>query len=171
MKKLICMILALMLSLSLCACDAVEEIRELGETLNAKTFTVDNFSIDLTQEFLRMDILAKDFDFAVSDGDITIFGKRMDYSQNDEFSLSAWEYAEAIREGLNSETVTEVTDLEGIPTMEYTVIDDDGEEMTFLYAIYEASGCFWLVQFGFETEDYHELYPLVKQYALSVKCD
>ena len=171
MKKLICLLLALILSLSLCACDAIEEIREIGEKLNAKTFTEGNFSIELTQDFFRLDFLAEDFDFAIGSEDITIFGIHMDYSHSDPFSLSAWEYAEAIREGMNSENVTEVTDLEGIPTMQYTAVDDDGDEMAFVYAVYEASDGFWLVQYGFESDDYYELYPLVRQYALSVKCE
>ena len=171
MKKLICVSLVLFLFVSLCACDAAEEILEFSEKVNAKTFTEGELSIDLTRDFLRMDILAEGFDFAMSDGDITIFGERMDYSQNDQFTLSAWEYAEAIREGLkmrDSDMATEVTDLDGIPTIQYTVLDDDGEKMTFLYAIYEATDAFWLVQFGFETEDYEEYYPLAQQYARSV---
>ncbi len=167
MKKLICICLVLILSMSLCACDAAEEILELSGKLNAKTFTVDGLSIDLTRDFIRLDFLAEDFDFAIGSEDITILGTNM----GDAGDMSAWDFAVALREGMSNETVTEVADLEGIPTMLYTVIDDDGEEMTFMYAIYEASEGLWLLQFGFETDDYNELYPLVKQYALSVTCN
>ena len=171
MKKLICLILAWMLSLSLCACDAAEEILEMGKTLNTKTYTVDNLSIDLTREFLRMDMLAQDFDFAVSDGDITVFGESVDYAEYELFGISAWDYAAAFRESMTDKSVTEVTDLEGIPTLQYTATDDDGEQLTYVVAVYEASDRFWILQFCFETDDYDELYPLVKQYALSVKCN
>lgn len=167
MKRLICLILAMLLSLSLCACDAAENVLDTLTKAKPKTFTVDALTLELTDDFFRLDMLAKDFDFAIGSEDITILGTNM----GDAGDMSAWDFAVALREGMGSETVTEVADLEGIPTMLYTVMDDDGEEMTFMYAIYIASDGLWLLQFGFESEDFEELYPLVKQYACSVTCN
>ena len=157
-----------MLGISLCACDAAEE---LGQKLNAKTFTEGTLTIQLTRDFLRMDILAQDFDFCVGSGDVSIFAIRLDYEELDIAGVSAWDYAQAYRAGSDRDTISEVTAVGEIPTVQYKVYDDDGDLQTVLGAFYEASDCLWFLQFVFDTEDYDELYPQVEQYVLSVTCE
>lgn len=172
MKKMICILLALMLMLSFSACDSVENTLEtLVLTASAKTFTVDNLSIELTRDFMRMDILVPDTDFCISSEDVVIAGWRIDFDVNDAEDITAWDYAAVFREAMEEPTMTEVASLEGIPTMQYESVDADGDPQTVFIAVYESSQCLWLLEFIFDLEDYDELYPQVEQYALSVTCE
>ena len=170
MKKILCILLALSLMLCFSACDSVENTLEtLVLTANAKTFTVDELTLELTRDFMRMDILVPDTDFCISSGDVVIAGWRSALTQDDR--LSAWDYAESFRQVMQEPTMTAVTDLHGIPTMQYRTLDADGEAQTVLVAVYEGAQCLWLVEYVFDQEDYDELYPTVEQYALSVTCE
>lgn len=172
MKKMICILLALMLMLSFSACDSVENTLEtLVLTASAKTFTIDNLSIELTRDFMRMDILVPDTDFCISSEDVVIAGWRIDFDENDAEDITAWDYAAAFREAMEEPTMTQITALEGIPTMQYKSVDADGDSQTVFIAVYESSQCLWLLEFIFDLEDYDELYPQVEQYALSVTCE
>lgn len=171
MKRILCILLAAVLSISFCACDSVENVLEaIDVPATPKTFTVDNLTIELNDDFFRMDMLAPDFDFCISSEDIVIFGTRVDYAENDLFGVSVWDYAATFHDLMDESTMTDVTDLGGFPSMQYDTCNDDGENQTVFIAIYEASDCLWLLQYIFSTDDYEELYPLTKQYALSVKC-
>lgn len=172
MKKFFCIILALSLMLCFSACDSIENTLEtLVLTANAKTFTVDNLSIELSRDFMRMDILVPDTDFCISSDDVVIAGWRIDYDENELEDISARDYAAAFREAMDEPTMTEIADLNGIPTMQYQSINADDETQTVFIAVYESSQCLWLLEFIFDLEDYDELYPTVEQYALSVTCE
>ena len=172
MKKILCILLALSLMLCFSACDSIENTLEtLVLTANAKTFTVDELTLELTRDFMRMDILVPDTDFCISSGDVVIAGWRIDYDENELEDISARDYAAAFREAMDEPTMTEIADLNGIPTMQYQSINADDETQTVFIAVYESSQCLWLLEFIFDLEDYDELYPTVEQYALSVTCE
>ena len=170
MKRLISILLAAILSVSFCACDSVENVLDAMDVpATPKTFTVENLTIELTDDFFRMDMLAQDFDFCISSEDIVIFGTCIDIAENELAGISSWDYATAFHDALEESTLTAVTDLNGIPSMQYNSYSDDGEKQTVFITVHETNTCFWLLQFIFDTEDYDRLYPLAQQYALSVK--
>ena len=170
MKKFFSLLAVFMLLFSLCACDSLDNALDELDDPKPKTFQVENLSIELNDDFFRMDRLAKEFDFCISSEDIVIFGSRVDFAENDLAGVSLWDYAEAFRYNMEQSTMSELTDLNGIPTMQYEAYDNDNEEQIVFIALYEASDCFWMLQFISEKEDYRENTPLIHQYAQSVKC-
>ena len=171
MKKFLCTMVAFLLAFSLCACDSLENVLEQLNQPKPKTFQIeDQLSIQLNDDFFRMDMIARDFDFCLGSDEIVIFGTRVDLAEQELWDVSAWEYAQALRDTMNESTLTAVEDCNGTPVMQYETYNEDGELQTVFISIYEGSDCFWLLQFIFDTEDYNELYPLAVQYAKSVVC-
>lgn len=171
MKKFFSLLIVSILLFSLCSCDSLEDALDALDAAKIKTFQVENLSIDLNENFYRMDRLAEQFDFCISSEDMVIFGSRVDFAENDLSGVSLWDYAEAFRNNMDQSTMSELTDLNGIPTMQYEAYDNDNEKQIVFIALYEASDCFWMLQFISEKDDFRENAPLIHQYAQSVKCN
>ena len=84
MRKCITLLLIGILSFSLFGCNSVEEVLEIFDVpATAKTFTVDNLSIDLTDDFFRLDHIAQDCDFCISSDEIVVFGYEANFAEQD----------------------------------------------------------------------------------------
>lgn len=164
MKKFLGFFFVFALMLSMCACDAVEDV--LDVPAKEKTFTVENMTITLNDDFFRLDRLAQEQDFCISSEDIVIFGLKVD---REETSMTVQEYAAAFREVMNEPTMSEIRQLDGNPVMQYESPDDEGEMRIIYIVIYPTDECFWLLQFISEKDDFAENQPLIEQYAKSVK--
>ena len=171
MKRILSILLAALLCISFCACGAMENALEaIDVPATPKTFTVENLTIDLNDDFFRMDAIAPEYDFCIGSEHISILGLRVDFAEYELDGIDLWEYAEAYHSVTEQSTLTELKDLNGIPTMQYEASDDDDSAKTVFIAFYEASDCFWVLNFAFDADEYSTLYPLAEQYALSVKC-
>ena len=167
MKKLLLLGLALVLCLSLCSCDFLQDVvdRTANEEAESKVFEFDGLSIELTTDFLRMEITGTDYDFIVSDGTVTVMGMKMENAALND--LTATEFAEFFCTLMEESNPTPVTHVDGIPTAQY-VGTDDGEQLTIAMMFYKGADCFWLVCFGAESEIFSDVYAAICHYATSV---
>lgn len=170
MKKVISVLLVLVLCTGLfCGCDTLEDVIDSTKTEKAKTFEFEGISIELTTDFLRMDFIDENFDFVVGNEEIAIMGLKVPFEDSDFSNITTLDYAESLQSAMVSQNPTEVTELDGIPTMQY---EDFGDEELQRMAVmfYKGSDCFWLIIFGTEADDFAECYDEICKYAKTVKC-
>ena len=170
MKKLLLLCLMLVLCLSLCSCEFLQDVLDstAHEEAENKVFEFDGLSIELTTAFLRMVIAGTNYDFIVGDGTVTVMGMKL---ENDALSdLTATEFAEFFCTLMEESTPTPVTHVNEIPTAQYVGTDDDGEQQTIAMMFYKATDCFWLVCFGAESDSFDDVYGEICHYATSVTC-
>ena len=170
MKKLLAAVIVFCLAFSVIGCNFVKDISDSAGKVKAKTFEFDGISIELTTDFLRMDFLVEDYDFVVGNEDMAIMGTKIlkDESGFDDYSLT--EYAEYVYGEMEDLDPTGLTDVDGIPTVQYKSVED-GEEQTVVMMFYEGTGCFWVLYFGGDTNEVDAHYNDICTYAKSVKCD
>ena len=72
---------------------------------------------------------------------------------------------------MNEPTMSEISQLNGIPVMQYESQNSDGEDSVVYLAIYEASDRFWILSFITDADDFTELRPTIEQYMCSVRCE
>lgn len=171
MKKVLSVLMAFCLIFSLCACDFANDI--VDSTLNikakSKTFEFDGLSIELTTEFLRMDFVSEDYDFIVGTETLTLMGMKIVHTETDLGELPVIEFARNFRSRMLESNPTAVTEIDGIPTMQYTA-GDEGEKQTIAVMFYKNDDCFWVLCFGASSEDFNEEYDNICKYAKTVKC-
>ena len=171
MKKLLCVLLAAMLFITLCGCSFLEDMGDLAanDVAKAKTFQFDNLSIELTTDFLRMEFLEEEeWDFVVGSDKIAVMGIKEEVEEDLAAEIALTDYANAFRSLLVVES-TEVIEKDGIPMTQYTAEGDDGKK-TINVAFYKGTNCFWTVCFGADEEEFDELYDEMCKYAKTVKC-
>ena len=168
MKKLLLLCLMLVLCLSLCSCDFLQDVvdRTANEEAESKVFEFDGLSIELTTDFLRMEITGTDYDFIVSDGTVTVMGMKMENAALND--LTATEFAEYFCSLIAESAPTDVTHVNDIPTAQYVGTDDEGDRQTIAMMFYKGADCFWLVCFGAESEIFSDVYAAICHYATSV---
>ena len=173
MKKIISICISLILCLTLCSCDFMQDVMDLAESVGnvqSKTFEFDGLTIELTTGFLRMDFISDDYDFVVGDGTVTVLGVKSDHDDTELRDLTVMEYAELFRENMEEVNPTEIQEIDGIPTLQYAVDTDDGEQ-TFAVMYYKGTDCFWVVCFAAYTDIFPDNYDDICKYAKSVQCN
>ena len=173
MKKLISVCLAVMLCFTLCSCDFMQDVVDFAsnmENAQSKTFEFDGLSIELTTSFLRMDFISEEYDFVVGDGTVTVMGMKMLNADTDLGDLTVKGFAENFRSLMEDSDPTEITEIDGIPTMNYTAPSDDGDQ-TIAVMFYKGSDCFWAVCFGCYADIFTDTYGDICKYAKTVECD
>lgn len=158
MKRAVVLFLSVVLALSLCAC--------LDVPAKEKTFTVDNLSIVLNDDFFRMDQVAPGYNFCISSEDVVIFGSRVDLAENGLEGAGVEEYATAYSGVLEEET--EMTRLDGRPVVRYYAKDAEGDLQIVNIVFYQTQDCFWLLSFISDADDFAEEKPEIWRYANSV---
>lgn len=171
MKKIIVCFIAIIMVLSLCACDFAKDLIDssLNITARAKTFQCGSLSIELNSEFLTMNFIDDSYDFIWGTDEITVMGIFSEFDKETLDNMTALDYATIFRDQIAHVDPTEIADLDGIPTMQYTTTEDD-DETTVLIACYEATDGIWVVMFGVDADDYTEYYASICEYAKTVKC-
>ena len=172
MKKVLSVLGAVCLLFSLCGCNGFKDITDfaLNDEAMAKTFEFDGISIELTTDFLRMDSLKEDYDFAVGTKTLSVLGLKMPDSETEFGDFTVKEYAENFHSLVEELEPDAVTEIEGIPTFKYRYIDEDGE-MTLALTFYRGSDCFWIIFFSADTDNFDGLYSDICKYAKTVKCE
>lgn len=158
MKKIWILILTLVLAFSLCAC--------LDMPAKEKTFTVEGVSIVLNDDFFKMNQAAPEYDFCISSEDIVILGLRVDLAEEGLYGVSAKEYAQVFAGLLEHET--EMTEFNGKPVVRYYTTDADGDLQVVNAVFYETEGCYWMLSFISDADDFAEELPEIRKYADSV---
>ena len=172
MKKIISILLCMVMVLSLCACDFAKDIIDLtvNDTAVAKTFECGSLSLELNSDFLTMDFVDDNYEFIWGTEDVTIMGLMTEFEQDVLDNMTALDYATLFREQISDFNPSEISNLDGIPIMEYTNAGDDGD-VTFLLTFYEATDGIWLVMFGADADVYSEHYTSFCEYAKTVRCN
>lgn len=172
MKKTISLLLCFCLAFCLCGCDF---LRDVADSANGektpKTFDFEGISMELTNEFLRMDFISEKYDFVVGNEKLSVMGIKMDSKESNLENLSVLEFAKFFRELMKDDNPTEVTEISQIPTMQYTTTDDDGENQTAAVMFYKGTDCFWIVCFVTKTDNFEESYEEICGYAKTVVCE
>ena len=169
-KRILILAMTLSLAIAFCGCDFLKDVADSSIIERSKTFDLDGVSIELTTEFLRMDFISEDFDFIIGDGTVTIMGVKVENGENDLGELTVLEFAEYFRSLMEENDPTEITDIDGIPMMQYSSTDDDGDAQTVAVMYYKAADCFWTVCFSASSEDFDEVYDDICKYAKTVEC-
>lgn len=172
MKKALSILMVVCLMVSLCACDFLEDVADSAMNMEAeaKIFDFEGISIELTTDFLRLDFIDDDYEFIVGDEVLTVMGIKTLYEGTDLEDLTVLEFADNFRSLMEADNPTEITEMDGIPTMQYTGSDSEGE-VTCAVMYYKASDCFWVVCFATSTEDFDGMYGDICRYAKTVKCE
>lgn len=174
MKRLISILICVAMMFSLCACDLVDDIADMTENVQAvpKTFEYNDFTIELTSDFLTMDFVDDEYDFIWGTTQITIMGLLAEMEPDVLENITAFDYATAYREEIKKANIepSKIEDLDGIPVMKYTT-DSAMGELSVMTAFYKGSQGVWVVLYNVRTDIYDENYKAICQYAKSVKCN
>lgn len=172
MKKLLSVLMAVCLMLSLCGCNFLKDVADMSAngTPKTKTFEFDGLSIELTTDFLQMDFIDEEYDFIVGSEKLTITGIKMLHSDTQFQDFTVSEFADYFRFSMDIENPTELTDLDGIPTMQYTAPSDDGEDQRVAMMYYKADDAFWILCFVTPADKFEGMYDKICKYAKTVKC-
>ena len=131
-----------------------------------QTFSVEGFSITLTDEFEEFD--EEYFDAAYSTDEVAVLVLNEKYSVYPELrSISAKEYAELFIE--IHELTAKVKQNGGLTFVEYSAKGSDGETYRFVSYIYKGDKSFYLVQFGVLAENYADYSELISEWAKTVE--
>ena len=172
MKKILSVLLVVCMLFSLCGCDFIADIADnvINDEVKPKTFEFEELSIELTTEFLRMDFISDDYEFVVGNGEISVFGMKLPFEETELGEYSVQEFAEYFHSAMEEDKPTEVTQIDGIPTFQYSAVED-GDPQTVAVMMYKAKDCFWILLFGGKTDAFNEEYDNICRYAKSVKCE
>lgn len=171
MKKILSILMVVCLIFSLSACDFAGDV--VDSTLNIKadpkTFEFDGLSIELTTDFLRMDFISEEYDFVVGSEDLTVMGIKWPHTETGLGDLPVIEFAKNFRSLMLESNPTSVTEISGVPYMQYSADEGDGEQ-TIGVTFYKNDDCFWVLCFGAPSENFDKEYDNICKYAKSVKC-
>lgn len=194
MKKILCLTLAACACLGLCACGGVSEISEperlevadVGEVtiaepeiiaeettesaaeLGSKTFTFDELTITLTDDFEEYE--TEDMDYALLADNIGVAVVKEEFTVLDEYGIeadvfSAYDYAVAAQESVGTDG--EIFSADGY---EYFVYDKNVSGMDFTYysAVFKGSNAFWRVSFYTYSNLFDSLTPSFERWCASI---
>lgn len=138
----------------------------------AKTFTVDELSITLTEDFSESPRLAFTAAYEAYDTAVLIIRENRDTieaaAKKKDVSLN--EYAVMVLNA-NQLTVSTVEE-EGILTYTYSRKNsDDGVDYTYFVTLHRSEEAFWLVQFVTKTSRFQKEKPTLLDYARSITFD
>lgn len=170
MKKILSAFLVFCLLLSLCGCTFLSDVADMGEKEEPKIFEFDDISMELTTKYLRMDFVSEDYEFIVGNDVLTIMGTEVEFEDTDLAKLTVIEFAEYFRGLMVDNNPTEISEIDGIPTMQYTAISDS-KEQTATIKYYKSDESFWIICFVIDSKNYEDLSDDIKKFAKTVKFD
>ncbi len=169
MKKILALIMIVCLMLSLCGCTFLKDLSDSTRDEEPKTFEYDGISIELTTNFVRMDFVSEEYDLVIGNDDLTVIGVKA--VLDDGGTTSAAEFAEIYRSVIEKHNPTEVTELDGIPTLQCIMKEDGEEDLKVATMFYKGSSCLWVVCFAADEDEFSGQYDDICKYAKTVKCD
>ncbi|MBQ7045847.1 MAG: hypothetical protein IJN65_05075 [Clostridia bacterium] len=169
MKKVLSVLLVFCLMLSLCGCAFLRDVADMDKREEPKIFEFDDVSMELTTKYLRMDFVSEDYEFIVGNQELTIMGSKVEFDDTDLQELTVSEFAEHFRSLMLDDNPTEIYQIDGIPTMQYTATGDDSKEQTATVKYYKSDESFWIICFVTFSEDYEDLSGDIEKFAKSVK--
>ncbi len=145
MKRTISLLLILLLALSLASCLPDKKSYE-GKP---KDFTVEELTITLTDEFMKMSFAADGFTAAYGATDTTLLVLKETFKElNIDNSYTAEDYAWAVHDGYSADYITDVYTEDGLVCFEFGATTDEGDPLEYLAVCYKAEDAFWLLLFA-----------------------
>lgn len=194
MNKLISLILAVCALLGLCACGGASEsseperleVADVGEVtiaepestaeettesaaeLGSKTFTFDELTITLTDDFEEYE--TEDVDYALLADNIGVAVVKEEFTVLDEYGIeadafSAYDYAVAAQESVGTDS--NIFSADGY---EYFIYDKNvtGMDFTYYSAVFKGSNAFWRVSFYTYSNLFDSLTPSFERWCASI---
>lgn len=170
MKRIISILVCVAILASLSSCAFVKDLmtRSVNLLEREKEFVFEDLSITLTTSFMTLDFINDEFSFIWGDGNVTVMGIEVDVGEEMIKEVSTEDYAAVYASELEGVSEDDIGDLNGIPTILYSVDNGDGV-FTYLICFYETSDSFWVVMLGSEEDIYEEEYDNICKYAASVQ--
>ncbi|MBE6740206.1 MAG: hypothetical protein E7565_07800 [Ruminococcaceae bacterium] len=170
MKKVIAVLMCICFVFTLCGCTFLKDVADSAGIEKPKVFEYEGVSIELTTDFFRMDdLLSEDYDFVIGDGDVTVMGVKA--VLDDAGQTTPDEFAELYRSVISQQNPTEVTELDGIPTFQFVMKENEEDDLKVAVMFYKGSGPIWVVTFATDVEDFNEHYEDICKFAKTVKCE
>ena len=134
---------------------------------DAKTFTAEQMSITLTEDFQKSEI--EGFTVSYTSEKVAVFALKNPFSLIEDFeAYTPQQYADAALQA-NGLTAAETKTADGLTYFEYErPIDDDNGLYHFFAYVYKADDAFWLIQFATPAKGANELAPQITEWAKSV---
>ena len=155
MKRIVALVLVTLLLISVCAC----------EDSGAKTFTQDEFSITLSEDYGMVPHVSYFVSYETADKKAVLVTKDRKFIVEDiagKTNLSLLEYANLVIE--TNRKGNDPNETDGV--IWYTYTDNAG--FTYLATVHKSQEAFWLVQFVCETTEFDDLKDTFFTYAKSV---
>ena len=169
MKKIIAILAALMLVLSLTSCsEFIEGFKEGWDEATTQTFTVKEMSITLKGVFVQEDELNAEFDAVFISLDSGVLVARYTYEDlgyDTDPRLSVDELAQKYVSLLETDAVVSTED--GV-TYFSDSMEVDGTAFTYFYTFFVSDAAYWCVQMYCPTESFEEMRPSFMEWAKSV---
>ena len=169
MKKIIAILAALMLVLSLTSCsEFIEGFKEGWDEATTQTFTVKEMSITLKGVFVQEDELNAEFDAVFISLDSGVMVARYNYKDlgyDTDPELDAKGLADVYVSWLDPKP-TVVTE-DGMVYVTETM-DVDGTEFTYVHFLFVSDEAYWCVQMYCVADSYEEMHPKFMEWAKSV---
>lgn len=166
MKRTLSLLLILFLLFSLASC--LPDMKSYEG--KSKDFTVEELTITLTDEFMKMSFAAKGFTSAIGATDATLLLLKETFEElGIDNSYSAEDYAWAVHDGYSADHITEVYADDGLVYFEFGATTDDGDALEYLVACYKADDAFWCLMFSTDEPLYDEYKPYFVTWAKSVR--
>ena len=153
MKRIIALFLAVFFAFSLVSCFSYNKSYE-GKP---KDFTVEELTITLTDEFMKMSFAADGYTAAYGATDTTLLVLKETFKElNIDNSYTAEDYAWAVHDGYSTDYITDVYTEDGLVCFEFGATTDEGDPLEYLAVCYKAEDAFWLLLFATDEPIYDE---------------
>ena len=172
MKRILAVLLVLCLSVSVSGCAFFGDVADLAknDVAKEKTFDLEGLSIELTTDFLQMDFISEDYDFVIGDGTLSILGLKIEHDDTALKDLTTLQFAEYFRSVMEENKPDEVTEVDSIPTMQYTA-KTDGLDQVVVVKFYKSTDGFWMLCFSVTASQFDDVSDDINKYAKTVKCE
>ena len=158
MKKLIAVLIAAVMIVSLAGCELFPK---------EKAFSVEEMFITLNDTFTEAKF--EGYTKAFDSRNVAVFVLREDKSLLGGVEISLAEYADLTRAANAGRGPGEVKNEDGLTFFEYDYYGNDGTTIySYLTTMFESDQAFWLVQFACDQTQWDKLRPEMVKYAQSV---
>ena len=156
MKKILALVLAAVMLLSLGACGAKD-----------MEFAVKELKITLTDAFKESEF--EGYDKCFDSSKVAVFVLREDKSKLGELTITLEQYANLVYSANVNRDPKQVKQEDGIWCFEYEIKNEtDGAVYHYYTAMYESDAAFWIVQFAARESEWTAIKPDILKYAKSV---
>lgn len=148
MRRLITAMLSLVMLFSFMGCN-----KRVYEA-KAKTFSKDGLTITLTEAFSESKY--EGYTLACDSGEVAFFALKESFAEYEGLEYATLEeYAENVCLANADREPGEITEIDGIPTMEYSFYNETSKQTyKYLVAMFKGPDAFWLVHFACKNTEY-----------------